>query len=129
MLAEDCVIRAGARHGVTSATRLPRDAPVRMMTEGVGETSSLADALGFCAVDDRASKTRAFYFLAGRLEALVASAPIFRPLHSLLDLAGGLGFLPFSPAFLLTFARGQYAGAWRLLRLGLLLFRRGRLRG
>jgi hypothetical protein len=36
---------------------------------------------------------------AGGLEALVAGAPIFRPLHSLLDFAGGLCFLPFGAAF------------------------------
>ena len=88
---EDCVIRAGARDGVTSAMRLFRGAPVPMTKEGVGETSSLADALYFFAV-------RFCARLACRLKALVASAPILRPLHSLLDYAGGLGFFPIGGA-------------------------------
>src|SRR5664279_2870031 len=118
-----------------------------MMTEGVGETLSLADALGmfgsksFLRAGARALLEVAHdlfrkpvptfrdHALAGRLETLVARAPEFRPLHSLLDLAGGLGFLPFGAAFLLPLARGQHAGARRLLHFGLLLFRRGRLRG
>ena len=42
---EDCVIRAGLRHGATSAMQLLQGAPVPMMTEGVSEACSLADAL------------------------------------------------------------------------------------
>ena len=64
-----------------------------------------------------------------RLEALVARAPILRPLHSLLDLAGGLGLFPFGAAFLQPLARGELTGRRRFLGLGLRLFRRRRLRG
>ena len=67
--------------------------------------------------------------LAGGLEALVASAPIFRPLHSLFDLAGGFRFLPFGGALLRTLARGELTGRRRLFCLGLLRSRRGWLRG
>jgi hypothetical protein len=44
--------------------RLFRGAPVPMTTEGVGETSGLADALGLCAVDDRtrANIERVYFF-------------------------------------------------------------------
>ena len=104
-----------------------------MTSEGVGETSSLADALSafgawitypsahatkLCAQ----SKRRAIAgsaFAGGRFEALVAGAPIFRPLHSLFDLAGGLGVFPFGAAFLLPLARGELARGRRLLRLRL----------
>ena len=53
-------------------------------------------------------------FRSGRaLEPLVAGAPELRPLHSLLELAGVLGFFSFGAAFFLTLARGLNAAARR----------------
>src|ERR1035441_2315995 len=97
--------------------RLFRGAPVPMTPEGgaVGRFGSPPGPLGTFG-----SKSL-LCALTGRLEALVASAPIFRPLHSLLDLAGGLGFLPFGAALLQPLARGELPRRRRLLCLGLLL--------
>lgn len=65
---------------------------------------------------------------SGRLQALVAGAPVFRPGHRLVDLAVGLGHFPFGGTFALALAGGNLSRRWRLGRLLLGICGCGRLR-
>ena len=108
--------------------RLFRGAPVPMTTEGVGETSEFRRRPQLFVVRLRARrngiqklrtlKLSSHARLAGRFQALVARTPILRPLHSLLDLAGGLGYFPFGGTFLHAIACGRLTGRGLALCLG-----------
>ena len=92
-------VRGDERNAVAPQT--PR---FRMTTEGVGETFRFRRRPQCICCSDSATWSCG---QLGRLQALVARAPVLRPLHSLLDLAGGLGRLPFGAAFLLPLAHGR----------------------